>query len=188
MSIKYVLLGFLAWKPLTGYELKKMITASPILYWSGSNNQIYQTLVKLHKEGLVTRQVEHQDDNPPRKIYAITAQGQTMLTEWVAETPPLPDLKHPLLIQLMWSESLADAELQAMLVDYEAGLQVEVLMLRERQTRGEFAPDRSAREAYLWSAVRANWLAFYESQLAWVQELQRELAVKGHTNERVHDL
>jgi DNA-binding PadR family transcriptional regulator len=55
MSIEYAILGILSWRPLSGYDLKKMIEGSAALYLSGNNNEIYRTLVSLHDQGLVTR-------------------------------------------------------------------------------------------------------------------------------------
>ena len=45
MSIEYAILGLLSWKPFSGYDLKKIIAESEVYYWSGNNNQIYNSLV-----------------------------------------------------------------------------------------------------------------------------------------------
>ncbi len=47
MQIDYAILGLLSWKPLTGYDVKRVMQDSPFLYWSGNNNQIYKALTKL---------------------------------------------------------------------------------------------------------------------------------------------
>ena len=44
MIIDYAILGLLSWKPLTGYDVKRVMQDSPFLYWSGNNNQIYKAL------------------------------------------------------------------------------------------------------------------------------------------------
>ena len=74
MSIKYAILGFLSWKSLSGYDLKKMFGNSVSFYWSGNNNQIYTTLDKLLKEKLVTMEIVPQESLPYKKIYTITNQ------------------------------------------------------------------------------------------------------------------
>lgn len=172
MSIKYAILGFLQWRPLTGYDLKKMFELSDILYWSGSNNQIYRPLVKLHEAGLVTRQVEYQEDNPPRKIYTITAKGRAALREWLLEAPNLPRIKHSLLIQLLWADDLEATDLDEMLTAYEEALRVEILMLREKEARRDEPPGES-RAAQLWEAAGERWIAIHENELDWVRELRR---------------
>lgn len=171
MAIDYVILGFLRWGPLTGYELKKMFALSDILYWSGSNNQIYRPLVALHKAGFVTREIEHQEDNPSRKIYTITPAGRTALREWLLDTPDLPYIKHPLLIQLLWADQLDEAELDQMLSRYEESVQSEILMLREREAR-RVLPKQESQAARLWEAAGQRWLAIFENELSWVRELR----------------
>ena len=61
MSIQYAILGLLSQQPLTGYDLKKIFVEEETFYWSGNNNQIYRTLVKLHEAALVTQEVHHQE-------------------------------------------------------------------------------------------------------------------------------
>ena len=50
MSIEHAILGLLSWRPMSGYDLKKIFEEASILYWSGNNNEIYRTLVKLHAD------------------------------------------------------------------------------------------------------------------------------------------
>lgn len=171
MSIKHVILGFLSVEPLSGYDLKKKFADSDVLYWSGNNNQIYRALVQLHEDDLVTQEIEYQDDSPPRKEYAITATGHAALNAWVTTPPELPQLKNPFMIQLLWADGLEDAELADWLAVYAEELRVKILMLREQAARRPLAPDRTAREAYLWQAVAQRWIAFHEQELAWVESL-----------------
>jgi len=44
MSLKHTILGFLSWKPLTRYELKKHFTKTDFIPWLGNNNQIFESL------------------------------------------------------------------------------------------------------------------------------------------------
>jgi PadR family transcriptional regulator AphA len=67
-----------------------MFTGSAVIYRSGINNQIYTTLVKLHKNELVTLEVELHADSPSGKIYSITAKGQAELKNGCS-----PSQNHP---------------------------------------------------------------------------------------------
>jgi PadR family transcriptional regulator AphA len=176
MSIKHALLGFLSWRPLTGYDLKKLFADSEFFYWSGNSNQIYRTLVQLHKEGLVTREVEHQDSYPDRKVYTITEGGRAALQAWVGSVPELPELRHAFLVQLAWADQLSPGELDALLQAYEDKVRVQLLICQEQERRAEIDPARTEREAYLWRAIAGNWIGFYEHELAWVRGLRDGLA------------
>lgn len=176
MSLQQTILGFLHWRPMTGYDLKKLFAATPVLYWSGNNNQIYRTLVQLHQEGMVSQEIEYQADNPPRKVYTLTAKGVESLRQAATVTPDLPQLRQPLLIHLLWADIVTTAELDDLLGRYEEELRVEWLMERERIERQLVAPQRTPREALLWRMVNDNWLTFYEGQLQWLRELRQAMA------------
>ncbi len=175
MSIKHAILGFLSWEPLTGYDLKKRFMESTTLYWTGNNNQIYRSLVDLHQDGLVTKEVRQQEKLPARKIYSITADGRKALREWVLQPPELPQLKNSFLVQLSWADQLADSELEHLVESYQEEVQVKLLMLQEQFARGNNAPDRSARERLLWRRISSNMISYYQNELNWVQELGQEL-------------
>lgn len=175
MSIKYAILGFLSWSPLTGYDLKKRFMESTTLYWSGNNNQIYRSLVDLNQEGLVTKEVQQQEKLPARKVYSITAAGRKALRGWVLQPPELPQLKNSFLVQLSWADQLAPSELDHLIDSYQEEVRVKLLMLQEQAARGNSAPNRSDRERLLWRRIASNMIAFYQHELQWVKDLRQEL-------------
>lgn len=182
MTIKYAILGFLSWQSLTGYDLKKMFTGSTAFYWSGNNNQIYKTLVQLLEKGMVTNEVQYQENSPPKKIYTITGQGLAALKEWVLSAPQPPELRNTFLIQLAWADQLKHWELETLLEKYETEVEQQLLMEREKNRRGSIAPQRNPREAYLWKMISANIISSYENELNWVRRLRKEL----NENEALH--
>ena len=119
MTIQYAILGLLSGQPLSGYDLKKIISDSDIFYWSGNNNQIYNSLVRLHEDGLVTQEIQYQENLPARKVYTITDKGRADLRQWVLTTPELPELHSPFLIQLAFTGVLTDEEIDSLLAKYE---------------------------------------------------------------------
>ncbi|MAS32906.1 MAG: PadR family transcriptional regulator [Anaerolineaceae bacterium] len=185
MSLQHAILGFLSWKPLTGYELKKMFADSVTVYWSGNNNQIYRTLLDIHKKGFVTKEVQHQDDAPSRKIYTITEAGLEELRSWVLSPPEVPQLKHTFLIQLSWADQLSDDELDHLISSYEDEVHVHLLMLRKQAEVKTMSPERTQRERYLWDMIMQNWIVMYETELQWVRQLRHGLG--DTTPERKHN-
>jgi PadR family transcriptional regulator, regulatory protein AphA len=191
MSIEKAILGLLSVKPLAGYDIKKMFEGSAALYWSGNNNQIYTGLVKLHKEGLVTSEVQFQESKPSRKVYTLTEKGLTELRKWVVSDPELPQLRHTFLIQLAWADRLSPDVLDALLQKYEDESQAQVLMLRAQERDHNLTPigklrdayinvslARTPREAYLWEMIQKNWITFYENELSWVRQLRQGLRAR----------
>ena len=47
MDVHTAILGWLSWKPASGYDLKRVFSDSEIFYWSGNNNQIYKALLQI---------------------------------------------------------------------------------------------------------------------------------------------
>jgi DNA-binding PadR family transcriptional regulator len=180
MSIKHAILGFLSWKPFTGYELKKIFADALSFHWSGNNNQIYGTLVELHHSGLVSIEVQQQEKYPAKKLYTITEQGRAELRDWLLTEPELPLLRSLAHIQLAWAESLSREELDALLASYERQLSDQALMCRETMRRASLEPEkgapcRSPRERLIWTSIDENRAVFYESELAWARSLRAKL-------------
>lgn len=176
MDIKYTILGYLSWKPLSGYDLKKLIADSNIFYWSGNNNQIYTALVKLHKDGLVTNQIELQENLPNRKIYSITDSGLAALKEWLLIAPELPQTRKTFLVQLAWSNQLTSEELSDLIGKYEYEVNMQLIMHREKQRRdSKNNPARTPRETYIWKMISENLIRSHEMELAWIRELKNNL-------------
>jgi len=176
MSIRHAILGFLSWKPFTGYELKKLFSDALTFHWSGNNNQIYGTLVELHRSGAVSIEVQQQEKYPARKVYTITEAGRSELRDWLLSEPELPAFRSLAHLQLAWAEGLSGAELDVVLGAYERQLADQVLMCRETVRRGSIAPARSPRELLIWKSIEQANISFYENELKWVQELRKGIS------------
>lgn len=175
MSIQYAILGFLSWKPSTGYDLKKLFEESTFMYWSGNNNQIYKSLLALQEEGLVKNETIHQESAPSKKIYTITQKGLEKLKSWVTTSVEAPEFKKPFLVQLAWSDLLSEEELAKLLSEYENEIQLQLMMHKERKRRGIPSPNRTPRETLIWNRIIDNLISSYQNELDWVQNTGREL-------------
>jgi DNA-binding PadR family transcriptional regulator len=83
MSVKHALLGILSEKERHGYELKSAFDERVGEFWSLNYGQIYTTLDRLEREGLVEWHEELQAKRPDRKIYRVTAKGRRELEAWL---------------------------------------------------------------------------------------------------------
>jgi DNA-binding PadR family transcriptional regulator len=83
-----VVLVMLAKEPSHGYELRARLQQALGPAGDAMNaGQIYVTLGRLEKAGLVTcEQAAGLPDRPDRKVYALTADGQQRVTDWVTDT------------------------------------------------------------------------------------------------------
>ena len=53
-TLKYAILGMLAQKPMTGYDLMQEFESTLNEFWSANHSQIYPELKKLTNEGSIT--------------------------------------------------------------------------------------------------------------------------------------
>ncbi len=63
-------------KPLSGYDIKKLFDMSAAYFWPSDQAQIYRTLKKLVKNGLVELKECKMGETVEKKVYAITGEGQ----------------------------------------------------------------------------------------------------------------
>lgn len=88
MSLAAALLGILAAGPGHGYDLKRtyddrFAATRPLAY-----GQVYATLARLQRDGLVEVVEVAQQAGPERTVYAITTAGRDYLGDWLEKTEP----------------------------------------------------------------------------------------------------
>jgi DNA-binding PadR family transcriptional regulator len=87
MSVRHALLALLSEGPKYGLRLRQEFEARTGEVWPLNVGQVYTTLQRLDRDGLVTSD-EHEDG--PQKTYAITPDGRRELTDWL-QTPAAGD-------------------------------------------------------------------------------------------------
>ena len=90
MSIRHALLGLLSEGPKYGLQLREEFEANTGEVWPLNVGQVYMTLQRLERDGLV--ESENAADDGPQKCFRITPEGERELAEWL-RTPP--DLSAP---------------------------------------------------------------------------------------------
>lgn len=84
MSIRHALLALLSEGPKYGLQLRQEFEARTGEVWPLNVGQVYTTLQRLERDGLVRSDGA---DEGPQKGYVITSDGSRELTSWL-ETPP----------------------------------------------------------------------------------------------------
>jgi PadR family transcriptional regulator, regulatory protein AphA len=105
MSLPHVLLGMLA-RPASGYDLKQQFEQSVRHFWYAELSQIYPTLARLEKKGLLTSRKMPSDKGPDRKVYTRTESGRKALRDWLADGPVLRTERHAYLTQLFFLDEI----------------------------------------------------------------------------------
>ncbi len=139
--VREVLLALLAEEASHGYQLRaRLQLALGPLAAALNAGQVYVTLNRLEKAGLVSSELVGQADRPDRKVYDLTAAGRARVTEWLEDTSwpkPAPAEFHVKLVAAA-AAGLADP---VRLVDAQRHALLEGLAAAQRAALAE--PDGS---------------------------------------------
>jgi len=83
------ILGLLSERPLHGYELRAAYQEDLVPKSQVNIGQIYTTLDRLERDGLVTHQRVAQPVRPDKKVYGLTDKGREELQRWLQTPAPL---------------------------------------------------------------------------------------------------
>ena len=138
MSLESVLLGMLD-KPSSGYDLKTIFDRSARHFWSAQLPQVYATLRRMERDGLLRRKEHAPSKGPARKVYSLTATGRKKLRTWLLENPHFGDERKEHLAQLFYMGALENLE------------ETEAYLNKVRE--------KYARDLYVLEQTKKQWLA-----------------------------
>ena len=69
----FAILGLLRWKPMSGYDIKKLVEMGLSHFWSESYGSLFPTLNALVDEGLATKRNDPKSPRDPPPISAVTS-------------------------------------------------------------------------------------------------------------------
>ena len=100
--MRYAFLALLGSQPRHGYELKLALDqifddALPPI----NAGQIYTTLARLERDGLVQSARVAQSSRPDKRVYELTPAGREALAAWLAEPAAGPQLKDEFFMKLV---------------------------------------------------------------------------------------
>src|SRR5918995_1106129 len=109
--MRFPLMALLADAPAHGYELKQALeqrfgSVLPPL----NTGQIYTTLSRLERDGLVEDDAVAQNGRPNKRVYRLTEAGRMELRGWVAEAPPAVRLKDDFFMKLVLARAAGIAD------------------------------------------------------------------------------
>jgi DNA-binding PadR family transcriptional regulator len=174
MSVKHALLALLERGPRHGYGLKHEFEARLGQAWPLNVGQVYTTLARLERDGLVAPEPEAAAEDGERRAFRITGAGRAALAEWLSA--PVP------------RELLARDELLVKVVAaLEEGLEATVRVIRAQRTatlellqRHARAKAEAARHGQLARLLAVDLLiAHAEADAAWLDRCEARVLAAG---------
>lgn len=108
-STAYVILGMVSREERSGYEIKAMVDNTTRFFWAASYGQIYPELKRLSEAGLVAG-IDASRGDRKRTVYAITADGEAELKDWLRKPPEISEMREEGLLKLFFAGALKPAE------------------------------------------------------------------------------
>jgi len=102
-TTSYALLGLLAVKPWSTYELTQQMDRSLGRFWPRATSKLYEEPKKLVAEGLA-RTTSEQAGGRTRTVYTITAKGRRALAGWLQEPGAGPVLDFEQLLKVFFAD------------------------------------------------------------------------------------
>ena len=82
------LLALLVQQPRHGYELHDLFGAAIGGHWEVNSGQIYSSLDRLARDGLVVEEAIEKGGGPDKRVWAVTDDGRTELAAWFQSAVP----------------------------------------------------------------------------------------------------
>jgi DNA-binding PadR family transcriptional regulator len=107
MSLRHAVLGLLADRTASGYDLMKLFDSSLANVWPATQSQVYGELAKLAGSGFLEVAAEGPRG---RKEYAITESGLAELRNWLIDTEPERNRRSDSLLRVFFLGVLSRVE------------------------------------------------------------------------------
>lgn len=173
MSTPYALLGLLRQGPRHGYDIKRehddrFPAAKPLAY-----GQVYATLARQLRDGLVAVAEQQPGDGPERTVYALTDAGRAALQQWVhTPEPPAPHVANVLYTKVLLS-LLAGEDGTEVLDGQRRAHLARMRELTEQRRRSDLPHALAAEYALVHLEADVTWL---ESALRRLGDLKDEVS------------
>ncbi|MBF8807332.1 MAG: PadR family transcriptional regulator [Enterococcus lacertideformus] len=124
-TLRYILLGLLSKKNMSGYELNQSFKNEIGEFWQAKHSQIYPELAKMEEFGIIKHEIEITGMKLEKKIYRLTEEGKALLGEWI-HTPmnDLPVNRDEFVLKLYFVKEVNDPRLTE-IIEQQRGLHEE---------------------------------------------------------------
>jgi DNA-binding PadR family transcriptional regulator len=176
MSVREGLLALLAEGPRNGHQLKTEFESVTGGVWPLNVGQVYTTLDRLTRDGLVARARANGDGDGAGKHYELTAAGREALAAWwqvvPADDPPPRD---ELMLKVMFATSQSKEHALTVVTEQRTALLARLQAHRRQHRTGDDENDAAA-------LVRDALIVRAEADLRWLDLCEARLTARKGTS------
>lgn len=118
MAVKHLFLAILSRQPMHGYDLKNTFEQMVSNQWSLNFGQVYTTLTRLERDGLVKSQEVRSEDKLDKKVYSLTEEGKEQLNQWLKQATEWSVFHDEISFQLAAYELIDRSKALSLLIEY----------------------------------------------------------------------
>jgi len=172
MSLKHGLLGYLNYKPATGYDIAKSFGDSAALFWYAKPSQIYRELDAMQKSGWLVSEHVLQKDKPNKRVYTITEQGKTELKAWLSSPSPLDftQTKDTFLMRLFFSGETSKENTLELLYLYREHCEIYLRKLEETKALISKYPAGHRNRTLYWELAVSHGETLCKGRIEWIKK------------------
>lgn len=185
MSLRHSILGLLATRPLTGYEIKKIFDDTLAHAWNAHDSQIYPELHRMEEQGLITVEPVL-DGRRQRRVNKITPAGRAELQYWLESSQANRITRDDFLLRVFFFGLLSSQQQLAWLEEEQARLEAELNYADEVVSLyGARRPktDRAQRLLRWQLACLDLHVGQVTARLEWVRSTKKELGRRDEDSE-----
>ncbi|WP_426241736.1 helix-turn-helix transcriptional regulator [Nocardioides sp. LHG3406-4] len=176
MSIPNGLLALLDQGPMHGYQLRAEFERATGATWPLNVGQVYSTLTRLERDGLVVAQTT---DAEGRQRYGLTARGRESLAAWFAKPVTITDRpRDELAIKLALAALSPSLDVRSIVQVQRVATMQRLQELTHLKQQGD--PDDP--DGLAWSLVLDNLRYMAEAELRWLDHCEVVLVRAGRTS------
>ena len=196
----FAILGLLSWKPMSGYDIKKLVEMSLSHFWSESYGNLFPTLNALVDEGLATKRVDPGSGGRRRQEYKVTPKGRRAYKKWMCEPADPVQMRNELQLKFFLTSRGSIDDSIRLLEEYRAQQKERYVEFKSSEVmlaqavRTDVMPDtfepllgttteRSDELLIFFLTLRHGILAI-EARMAWIAEALRALRARKRHRHR----
>lgn len=166
--LEYIILGFLLYGDMTGYDIKRFMGESTVYFYDASFGSIYPALKRMEESGMIAS-AETVEGGKYKKLYSLNEKGRALFFDWLEKPIEFKRASHDFLVKFFFLGFLPLARSQELITGYIACLEGELKDLKGLKEHVDCVagPFQASTLSY--------GVGYYEFAIRWCKDLLNKL-------------
>lgn len=178
MSLSFGIMGFLNYRPMSGYDLVKAFESSLEFFWHAQNSHIYLELKKLEQKGYICGETIIQSERPNKRIFSITDTGRKEFMNWLSEGggEDATHFKSAFLMKVFFSGNMTPAQSADMLRRFKTDCESYLKRMDSIPKSIEnYSSDKAVYQTIYWQFTADFGYSYIKTCIEWAERCIKKL-------------